>query len=211
MAPVVFSLQVVSTSDTLLPILLVIPCPPYVADAKINISTASIVLRKLNKSPAGPAKLNYMAISTEQFTGMNQQYFQRMFQLEAQAVNVIIMFDNPSANAIQSNNDNIVSFRLRLDGEDLTDRDVKCAVGNRSPLYYDRLAMTLLNGNYRLKCGLEKSESLGTVPEKNLTLICNPIPLTQSDKLLQLNIVTTQDNGVGNMVLFKQVMRSIAM
>lgn len=197
----------------------VCPLGPDVSDASLQVKHSEIVLRKLNAAPAAPSKLNYMAITTEQFTGQPQQYFQRMFQLEPQAVNVYIMFDHPDVNDIQSVQDNIKEFRLRLDNEDLTDRQVLAQLNNsskfRSPLYYDRIAMTLLNGNYQLKSlvediqGVVKRNINQTLNSRRITMIANPVPVSQSEKMLQLNIETSDENGVGKMVLFKQVIRAV--
>lgn len=205
--------------------LTVSPLDPAASNSQsgtLQIKHAEIVLRKLNAAPPAPSKLNYMAITTEQFTGQPQQFFQRMFQLEPQAVNVYIMFDQPDIFDIQSRQDNIKEFRLRLDNEDLTDRQVLAQISSaskyRSPLYYDRIAMTLLNGNYQLKSLVEDIQGVvvnhatklnQTETSERITMIANPVPVSQSEKMLQLNIETSDKNGVGKMVLFKQVIRAV--
>ena len=123
------------------------------------VESAELVLRKLNKNVKAPSELNYLTWSTEQFTANNEKDFQRMFQLEPEAVNVFATFPDHD---LFSRNGDLKSFRLRLDGEDLVDRDI--SVGEekaRDPLYYDRLSMTMLNSMIPLNSLSEQNESVG--------------------------------------------------
>ena len=89
----------------------------------------------------------------------------------------------------------------------------------KDPLHYDRLAMTLLNAGYPLRCALENNIDSGTEPDGGmqslnnpLTMIANPVPATPMEKLLQVNMDvsgTVDGKGLESLVLFKQVMRSI--
>lgn len=123
------------------------------------IESAEIVLRKLNQNAQAPSELNYLTWSTEQFTANNDKDFQRMFQLEPEAVNVFMTFPDHD---LFSRNGDLKSFRLRLDGEDLVDRDISVDEGKaRDPLYYDRLSMTMLNSMIPLSSLSEQNESVG--------------------------------------------------
>lgn len=125
----------------------------------LNFESAELVLRKLNQNVKAPSELNYLTWSTEQFTANNEKDFQRMFQLEPEAVNVFMTFPDHD---LFSRNGDLKSFRLRLDGEDLVDRDILVDEENsRDPLYYDRLSMTMLNSMIPLNSLSEQNESVG--------------------------------------------------
>lgn len=124
----------------------------------LNFESAELVLRKLNQNVKAPSELNYLTWSTEQFTANNEKDFQRMFQLEPEAVNVFMTFPDHD---LFSRNGDLKSFRLRLDGEDLVDRDILVDEENsRDPLYYDRLSMTMLNSMIPLNSLSEQNESV---------------------------------------------------
>ena len=203
----------------------VVKVDPDISNAKLQVDMAEIVLRKLGTVPKMPAQLNYMSWSTEEFNGNEQTNFQRMFQLEPNAVNVFMMF--PS-NDLFSSKDGFENYRLRLGGpggnEDLTDRDVivGSALGTqKDPLYYDRLSMTMLNAGYPMKSMLE--QNMNTIVAEaaqdntrrdaagNLTIVANPVPATPYEKLLQVNMNFTGGNGLKELALFKQVMRGVAL
>lgn len=197
-----------------------------ITGAKLQVDMAEIVLRKLGAVPKMPAQLNYMSWSTEEFTSNGEQTnFQRMFQLEPNAVNVFMMF--PS-NDLFSIKDGFQNYRLRLGGpggnQDLTDRDVNVggALGaQKDPLYYDRLSMTMLNAGYPMKSMLEQNmnvfenETDTDINRRdaagNLTIVANPVPATPYEKLLQVNMNFTATNGLNELALFKQVMRGVAL
>lgn len=212
----------------------VLPVKPNNADpgtgvitgAKLQVDMAEIVLRKLGAVPKMPAQLNYMSWSTEEFTSNGAQTnFQRMFQLEPNAVNVFMMFPSNDLFSIKDGFDN---YRLRLGGpggnQDLTDRDVKVggALGmQKDPLYYDRLSMTMLNAGYPMKSMLEQNMNViqvetGTDVNRrddagNLTIVANPVPATPYEKLLQVNMNFAAGKGLSELALFKQVMRGVAL
>lgn len=202
------------------------PATGVITGAKLQVDMAEIVLRKLGAVPKMPAQLNYMSWSTEEFTSNGAQTnFQRMFQLEPNAVNVFMMFPSNDLFSIKDGFDN---YRLRLGGpggnQDLTDRDVIVggALGKqKDPLYYDRLSMTMLNAGYPMKSMLEQNMNViqvetGTDVNRrddagNLTIVANPVPATPYEKLLQVNMNFAANKGLTELALFKQVMRGVAL
>lgn len=202
------------------------PVTGVIPGAKLQVDMAEIVLRKLGAVPKMPAQLNYMSWSTEEFTSNGAQTnFQRMFQLEPNAVNVFMMFPSNDLFSIKDGFDN---YRLRLGGpggnQDLTDRDVKVggALGmQKDPLYYDRLSMTMLNAGYPMKSMLEQNMNVVVAEVANdnarrddagnLTIVANPVPATPYEKLLQVNMNFAANKGLTELALFKQVMRGVAL
>lgn len=193
--------------------LTVVTCTQTACSAPaLRFDRAELTLRRLANPPKPPSELTYTSFSTEQFTGDNSILnFQRMFQLESNAVNVLMMM--PTGGDLVSHNDNLQSFRLRLDNEDLTNRSI---VYNPiiHPLYYDRLSMTLLNGGMPLKSlvaanmDTKKSELSNQVTGRKVFLNGNPLPITPREKLLQINATFTT-TGISSLFLYKQLLRSI--
>lgn len=127
----------------------------------LTLDSAELVLRKSSANTKAPAELNYTTYSTEQYTGNNELDFQRMFQIEPEAVNVFITFPQHD---LFSRNGDLKSFRMRLDGEDLVDRDISVnEESHRDPLYYDRTSMTLLNAMLPLNCLAEENKPVQPV------------------------------------------------
>jgi hypothetical protein len=181
-------------------------------NAVLSLSKAELILKKIASPPKPPSQLNYMSWTTEQFSGNDETSFQRMFTLEPEAVNVLMMFP---INDLFSQNNDIQNYRLRLDNEDLMNRNVNISEP-RDPLYYDCISRTLLNAGYptsnlneqNLNCDGDPSDGGITQADFKLTMISNPVPLTPSNKLLQVNLTST-GGGLKELVLYKQVMRGI--
>jgi hypothetical protein len=181
-------------------------------NAVLSLSKAELVLKKISSPPKPPSQLNYMSWTTEQFSGNDENSFQRMFTLEPEAVNVLMMFPKDD---LFSQNEDIQNYRLRLDNEDLMNRNVSI-VEPRDPLYYDCISRTLLNAGYptsnlneqNLNCDGDPTDGGATQADYKLTMISNPVPLTPSNKLLQVNLTST-GGGLKELVLYKQVMRGI--
>ena len=123
------------------------------------------------------------------------------------------MFPSPY-NGLLTHNPDIDNFRLRLNNEDLTDRPIDV----NSPLYYDRLAMTLNNMDSGLRNARQNSEGVtgdynnrASVDANKLVMISNPLPQMKNEKLLQVNINTDDgSSGIEEMVLYKELPRTLS-
>lgn len=187
---------------------------------ELVVETAELVLRAVQPTGVNPSQLQYRTYTTEEFNGNGATSFSRLFTIEPNCTNVYIMFPNN----IVSNNPNILSYRLRNDNIDLTDRDIY-VYPNKDTLYYDRLTMSLVNSSYNLQNLIEYvANPAGLVPasiynvnsndNNTLLVISNPLPFTPNEKQLQVNIETgnnglASNNGIQKMVLFKEVQRVI--
>tara|TARA_R110000796_G_scaffold2298_2_gene9122 strand:- start:6453 stop:7961 length:1509 start_codon:yes stop_codon:yes gene_type:complete len=185
------------------------------ASATVQLNFAEIVLKEVAQ-PQGLSEISYSTYSTEETNGNKQTNYQRQFQVEAEAVNVLLMLPC-GEDDLNSHNENVTGYRLRLNNEDLTDREVVLD----DPLYYDRLGMTLNNMDSALRNALQNS---GDVTKRydnryvtstfDLLLISNPLVVTNQEKLLQVNIDASYtgagvDVGVEQMVLFKELPRML--
>ncbi len=162
-------------------------------------------------APTKERKMLYAEYTTTEHNGNGQTNFQHQFLVERQALGVFIMFPSDETD-LNSINSNITSFRLRMDDKDLCDRDITI----RSPLYYDRLTMSLINSNLTPKSlNLTSHAATQTTADKKystdthkLVVISAPLPLRKNG-LLQVNI-NAPTNGIKQMILYKHVPRSIS-
>lgn len=181
-----------------------------VNSASLEISQAEIVVKEV-ANPEGYDSISYNTYSTEQANGNKLINFQRQFQCEPECTNVFVFFPS-SDDGLNSVNDNLESFRLRIDNMDATDRDIQ--VEPKDALYYDRISMTLSNAQMELK-NLQEAVPDSSVTDwstvfdnQELTSIMNPTPMTEREKLLQVNIQGKGD-GVEEIALFKQIPRQL--
>jgi len=177
--------------------------------ASVEFSFAEIALKKVT-SPMGMDEIDYSTFSTDESNGNGLTNYQRQFQVEPEAVNVLAMFPSEFDDLVSENND-VNSFRLRINNHDASDRDISVD----SPLYYDRLGMTLGNMGMRLR-GL--AQNAGAPNETTdwdqvynkaglkVTMLANPLPQTMNEKNLQVNI-TAGGAGVKKIALFKELPR----
>ena len=174
----------------------------------LNVDSAELVLRRVN-NPEGISQINYTTYSTEETNGNGLTSFQNLYTIEPEATNIMIMFPD-SADGLLSHNNDITSWRLRLNNEDLTDRDV----ARKSPLAFDRLAMTLNSMGDGLANLVQNPgdttaadwQSTFTTAGFDTLLIGNPLFQTGQQKLLQVNI-NAGGGGVKKLVLYKQLPR----
>jgi hypothetical protein len=178
------------------------------AAVSVSLDAAELVMRH-KASKDGIDKVTYHTYSTEETNGNGLTSFQNLYTVEPEANNVLIMFPD-GADGLVSKNADIASWRLRLNNEDLTDRPVV----RKSPLAYDRLAMTLNSmgaglGNLVQNCGKTNAQTWpGTYTDTKFdsVIVANPLFQTTQQKLLQVNI-EAGGGGVQKLVLFKQLPR----
>lgn len=175
------------------------------------ITRAELILQ-LSNNPKPNNKLSYLTYTTEQVSITKRDQLSHMFDLEPECVAVYIM---PSDNRLTAKThgtlgeEHIKNYRLYLNNEMLTDRDVV----PHSALYYDRLAMTMLNSNYKLNNLREFYGHInsfeGNSFYRKITVISTPTPITGQTKLLQLDLETETGQGIENFTLYKLVRRQI--
>jgi len=183
---------------------------PYsTATTSVEVNFAELVIKRVG-NPVGLDEIRFDTYTTEETNGLKLTSFQNQYQIEADAKNVLIAFPDNETDLI-SNNENISDFRLRLNNLDLTDRPIN--VG--SPLYYDRLNMTLGNMGLRLKnlaenMGVDDTtwDDVYAEAKGETVVVVNPLFQSEREKYLQVNINATGD-GVEKLTLFKQVPRVI--
>lgn len=177
------------------------------ASASFNINNAEVVLKSL-ANPMPQDGMSWTHFSTEEYTTAQQLNFRHLFQLEPDSVNVLLMTPDNNDD-LNSTKQSLSTFQLRLNNDDLTDREVSVY----DALYNDRLNMTLVNMGKRPRDlsqqGLNVEQTLATTKfDTGLVLIGNPLPMTPNEKLLQVNLNNTA-NGTTKLVLFKEIPRTV--
>jgi len=176
------------------------------ASASFNINNAEVVLKSL-ANPMPEDGMSWTHFSTEEYTTAQQLNFRHLFQLEPDSVNLLLM--TPTNDDLNSTKQDLSTFQLRLNNDDLTDREVTVY----DALYNDRLNMTLVNMGKSPKDlsqqGLNVEQTLATTKfDTGLVLIGNPLPMTPNEKLLQVNL-NNSANGTTKLVLFKEIPRTV--
>jgi hypothetical protein len=202
--------------------------PTVTHASTIQVATAELGLSEIVGGSQSVDELNYMTFTTEEYTNGAQQTMNKIFEVEPECVNAFLMFDSNSSNLI-SNNVGVTSYRMRVDNEDVYNRDIIVNKSNskesriHDALHYDSVYRTFLNANYPLKdmsfLSLKRNVAVGgtayksrfTVPSQQIMVCCCPTPLTPLSKKLQFNVVADKagDSKIENVILYKQVMRSI--
>ena len=179
------------------------------ASVAFSADFAEIVLQESSEKVDMSQGLTYSTITTEEDNGNGNKNFRKTYFLEPNAYNLWCVLPDAD-NDLQSNLANVTDWRLRLDGVDLTDRNVV----KNSPLDQDRTSMTMLNGGRMLKSLLNAiPKDNSQLPETTYTeattkMISNPVPISPARKILDVNINATV-GGVNRFVLFKEVSRTI--
>lgn len=174
-----------------------------------SIDTAELILEKRGDGVTVPDKLNYFEFSTEEHNANGVKNFQRQFQIEPESVNVYLA---RNTNGLQVDKGDVSKWRLRLDNEDLTNRDVPV----NSPLSRDRVQMCLTNSNRVLKSITERGQGSEAnadslinsynKADNDCLMICNTVPQKPQEKLLQVNI-DSNTASLGKMCLFKELIK----
>ncbi len=169
----------------------------------------SIVLyQKMSKDFDHSGGYRYLTYITERANGNGNTNYNDSFILPPSCVNNLLMFDYQT---LVSNNLDVSQYRVVLDQNNLTDRQVVI----NDPLYYDELNRTLMNIGEPLKslnnvinADLISMEEAITDYSSPPVMIPNTIPLSNQNKILQVQ-VEAGGSGVNNVVLYKQVERNI--
>lgn len=200
--------------------------------ATLSIANANLGVAEVSGGKMAGDVLEYMTWSVEQYSN-NANSLEKIFEVESNAVNAFLMFNNNTSNLI-SNNHKVKEYRMRIDDKDVYDRNINVNynnVGDRvlchDPLHYDSLNRTMLNSALPLKSllgvSLLRNEADNSVSladrfkggadltkELSQLILCTPLPLTQGIKKLQFSVATkTAEDKVENVILFKQIIKSV--
>lgn len=184
------------------------------ASMSLSWTDAELVVEERGKNdPVG--QLEYFTYTNEEDNGSGLINFSRQYGAEQECFNMLVCPVDDTTNLLVVNNNETRydSYRLRYDNKDLTNRVVEY----RTPLYYDRVGMYLLNQNLPLKNLIETNtrnasnyNARYSAPNHKLIFIGTPLPMTPMRKQVQITInCGAATAGVKELQLYKSVMRSI--
>lgn len=183
-------------------------CTPDVtgAAATISIENVSLVSTELmNASPSG--QVSYFTYETEQMTSSTTGVStSQIFTLPPDCINYFAMF--PLVGTLVSSFTNPKDYRNRLDNNQETSRPVEFD----SPLYYEQIRRTLINGGMRLR-DLNLQTNVTVDPNASISggaiwnMVMNATPQTKENKILQMNINVKSTPSPGSINLYKQIVK----
>lgn len=190
------------------------------------VATCELGLAEMVGQQIKENELQYLTWTSEEYSSGGQKEMNKIFEVESEAVNAFLLFDSNTANLI-SNKVDLASYRMRVNNDDVYNRDI--LVNKESTkekrihdaLHYDSVMRTFQNAGYSLKdvgfFGLKRNIALGESGYKErfaednqqIMLCCAPLPATPMSKKLQFNLVSKTGATIQNVILYKQVLRSI--
>jgi hypothetical protein len=199
----------------------------------LQVATANLGICEVMGGSMPGDVLEYTTFTSEQYSN-NARTLDKVFEVEASAINAMLMFNDNTSNMI-SHQDKVESYRMRIDQSDVYDRDIfvnynDTGVLTHDPLHYDSINRTMLNTGLPLKnltflnmvrdkttIFQSRTRNDLTLPERfdnkdlaQLILAC-PLVMTPMSKKLQFTVNTKDANDfiINGVILFKQVVRSV--
>jgi len=203
-----------------------------------KIQTCELVLAEYASPQKAPKDYFFNTFTTEEASSQGTSKLNKVFQIEPNAVNAMLMFNDDGPSPL-SNNVKLESYRMRIDEMDVYDRDINTNFNSgesdrriitHDSLHYDSINRTFLNAglplrNLSMMAMLQrkipedtpfKEEDRfpnGEIGEANrIMVVASPTPVTPLMKNLQFNL-TNKANGdiMPDVILFKQVAKAISL
>ena len=172
----------------------------------ININEANLTLVAVKNPPSTPDTIDYITYTTEEIDGGNSSTtINKMAKIEPNCQTLYIA--HCDANQIAPRRE-IQSYRMSINNIDVSgNREIK----RDSGLYKDRRIRAYRNKNVPLKNLSDRlmnnDVDQGTFRADTLACLVEPMELTQSEKTMQLKLVTSAN--AQDVILFKEVIRTI--
>ena len=192
---------------------------PNSSGLKFQIITAELGLVN-NVGKSTMKAMDYTTFSVEEST-VNSTQWNKVYEVEANAQNVMVLFKD----TLPYSSQDLSKFRIRVDNEDVIDRDVETNYGDsgvdtsfpklRDGLYYDLLNKTFSNAGIPINSFLEKTLSRVDKGLKNkfnanpsVIMLASPVSLSESMKQYQLDLETLS-NQMKTVILYKQLFKQL--
>lgn len=176
------------------------------ATATIEINGAEMVLHVLANPPPTPPAIEYYTYLTEHDEGNGRTFFNKNYQLEAETANCYIHFSNGFTSDIGAGA-TLDSYRVNQDGVEQTNRKVKIT----SAIHQDTISKTYINNGRPLKnLTQQRLDNTDFNVDANFEVedvVMFPVNLKDSESILSVEMEAT-GNGVGHIILYKEVVRS---
>jgi hypothetical protein len=173
-----------------------------------------------NKAVSTMKSMDYTTFTVEEST-VNSSQWHKVYEVEQNAQNVMVMFKD----YLPYSSQDLTKFRIRVDNEDVIDRDVETHYGDagvagsllklRDALYYDLLNKTFSNAGLPINSFLEKSLSRRDKgldgkfnDNESVLMLGSPVSLTETMKQYQLDLETS-GGLIKTVILYKQVVKQV--
>jgi len=203
-------------------------------DVSFAVMTCELGVAQYGVSQKSPDVLTYMTFTTEEYSaGSNSVFLNKVFELEPNCVNTLLMFNDDQESNPISTNVHLDSYRCRNDNLDVYDRDILVnqltgkAIKNHlthESLHYDSINRTMLNAgipfrNATLMAMVQETAypyyneirfgNDGSFDDNKIMVIAAPVPLTGTTKKFQYNLTNKTGYVINDVILFKQVMKTV--
>lgn len=161
-----------------------------VTSAPVTLNRVELVLQRESSAKA-PSKMNYTTLMSEDDTYGSITRLSRNYHIPPACKNVYVCFSQNGISASSSNK--VKSYRVTIDNEDVTGRDVTM----HSPLHKELIVQTFMNNGEPIKNMLESQPLLfanklnnGTVAQKGLdaAIIAFPVKFVNRRQTLNLSV-----------------------
>ncbi len=181
-------------------------------NAKFNVNSVNLVCKRLMNAPA-PPPINYTTYTTEEDILPNgTAHFSKVYTVEPEAVNLLIVFPQNIQSCI--NGINSLTYRIMVNNEAIHDRDIT----SDTPEHYDNISKFFqnqgklvknLSNKYFKVDGTNGANRDNQRSTSNMLSILTPIPQTAEPKLIQVIIDANANFSNNNIILYKEVVKSI--
>ena len=187
-------------------------------EGEIIFVSAQLVLKKLATPSPAESSLTYTTWETEEFSQATSAQLNATFRLPANCINAIVML--PTTTGVSQLLE-LETYRLSIDNVPIVNRAIDVTAGIRNCLHYDLIMRSFEIGQLRLHNMSEIQRNVGTTlaiqtrgqntasRAEDIIIIGVPTVETPQSKLLQVNL--TASAGLVNLVVFKQVVRTVAL
>ena len=187
-------------------------------EGEIIFVSAQLVLKKLATPSPAESSLTYTTWETEEFSQATSAQLNATFRLPANCINAIVML--PTATGVSQLLE-LETYRLSIDNVPIVNRAIDVTAGIRNCLHYDLIMRSFDIGQLRLHNMSEIQRNVRTTlanqtrgqnttgRNEDIIIIGVPTVETPQSKLLQVNL--TASAGLVNLVVFKQVVRTVAL
>ena len=173
----------------------------------VAIEKVEAVLYVNNSGEAAPASIPYTTYLSEEDTYTAALFISRLYHVPPACKNVYVMF---FSDGIISGATNLAKYRFTVNNKEITPR----SVSRDSPLHFDLIGQTFLNNGETPKSMrqvLYQTNSRVGVEEagKSCKMLAIPMPFSQQQQTLQLELEGLGGGVGGHHILFYEVVKNM--
>jgi hypothetical protein len=178
------------------------PVAPTTDKTSIVINNIELVAKMTSETETEPTQ--YTTYVAQEDSAPSASQIQKTYQIPANTTNVYIMFNNP----IYSH-ESLDTYRLTIDGVDVTNRDVV----RDSALHYDLLSQVYLNkglsiGSIESMVYESSADADEAGAQSSITIIAFPVPLKKESQQIGLELVGTSALS-GKIILYSEIIKEL--